>query len=68
MAVTVGRSGAARPVLGTPRALFRVDLKEHRSANFATIDGQRFLVNRNVDTGATSPLTLVLQPLARAGR
>ena len=68
MAVTVGRSGDARPVLGTPRALFRVDLKEHRSANFATIDGQRFLVNRNVDTGATSPLTLVLQPFARAGR
>jgi hypothetical protein len=30
----------------------QVDLKEHRHANFDTIDGQRFLVNRNVDSAA----------------
>jgi hypothetical protein len=66
----VGRGADPRsPVdLGTPQPLFRVDLKSHPRAQFDTIDGRRFLVNRNVDTGATVPLTLLLQPFARAGR
>jgi len=59
-------AGSSGPPLGTPRPLFRVDLKEHERAQFDTIDGRRFLMNRNVSTGATHPLTLVLHALDRA--
>jgi len=70
MAVPLESSAAGRTALslGTPRPLFHADLKEHGHAQFDTIDGRRFLVNRNVSTGAARPLTLVLHALARAQR
>ena len=70
MAVPVesGATGGPAVTIGAPRPLFSVDLKEHRHAQFDTIDGRRFLVNRNVSTGAARPLTLVLHPFARAER
>jgi Tol biopolymer transport system component len=70
MAVPVegGAAGRTAVAIGTPRLLFRVDIKEHRHPQFDTIDGRRFLVNRNVNTGTSHPLTLVLHPFARAER
>jgi hypothetical protein len=54
--------------IGVPRALFRVDIKDHQGPQFDTITGERFLVNRDVDSGAGRPLTLVLQPFTPGGR
>ncbi|MGD8375301.1 MAG: hypothetical protein PVF68_04105, partial [Acidobacteriota bacterium] len=50
----------AEPEFGVPQPLFRVDIKEHASTQFDTIDGQRFLVNRAVRVGLRDPLTLVV--------
>jgi Tol biopolymer transport system component len=66
--VEIGGTGRGGVTIGVPRPLFRVDIKEHERAQFDTIDGKRFLVNRNVDPGAGQPLTLVLQPFTTAGR
>ncbi len=70
MAVPVGSSGTGPNgvTIGEPRALFRVDIKDHEAPQFDTITGERFLVNRDVDSGAGRPLTLVLQPFASSGR
>ncbi len=57
--------------VGTPRPLFRADIKEHStSAQYDTVDGQRFLVNREVGAATTEPLALILNwaaALAAAG-
>jgi Tol biopolymer transport system component len=49
-----------QPILGRPEKLFSMDMKIHRDRQFDTLDGRRFLVNTNVDTGAQAPLTVVL--------
>ena len=58
----LGQEGAAGAALelGVPEVLFRVDIKEHSGRQYDTLDGQRFLVNRDVHAGATDPLTLVM--------
>jgi serine/threonine-protein kinase len=59
-AVTV-RSSSGDLVFGPPRALFRVELKKAAGqAQFDTLDGETFLVNRTRRSGSRSPLTLVL--------
>jgi hypothetical protein len=70
MAVAVGSSGTGPNgvTIGVPRPLFRVDIKDHVHAQFDTITGERFLVNRDVDSGAGRPLTLKLQPFTSSGR
>lgn len=70
MAVQVERKGTGPNgvTIGVPRALFRVDIKDHTAPQFDTITGERFLVNRDVDSGAGRPLTLVLQPFTPSGR
>ncbi len=69
MAVPVGSGTGSKGVaIGAPRALFRVDIKDHTDPQFDTITGDRFLVNRDVDSGAGRPLTLGLQPFMPGGR
>ena len=70
MAVSIA-AGGTEPggvTIGVPRPLFRVDIKEHPHAQYDTIDGERFLVNRNVDGGTNRSLTLVLHPFAAKER
>ena len=58
-AVTVSPSpGDLR--FGRPRALFHVELKHSERAQFDTLDGETFLVNRTRRSGSRAPLTLVL--------
>jgi serine/threonine protein kinase len=58
-AVTVSPSpGDLR--LGRPRALFHAELKQSERAQFDTLDGETFLVNRTRRTGSGASLTLVL--------
>jgi serine/threonine-protein kinase len=45
---------------GRPRALFHVELKRADQAQFDTLDGETFVVNRTRRSGSRSPLTLVL--------
>jgi len=49
-----------QPTLGRPEKLFSMEMKLHSNRQFDTQDGQRFLVNANVDTGGRTPLTVVL--------
>jgi Tol biopolymer transport system component len=59
-AVTV-RSSSGDLVLGRPRALFHVELKKAvGQAQFDTLDGETFVVNRTRRSGSRSPLTLVV--------
>ncbi len=48
-----------QPRLGRPVELFSADKKFHEVRQFDTVDGERFLVNVNVDGGTKTPLTLV---------
>jgi dipeptidyl aminopeptidase/acylaminoacyl peptidase len=63
-AVTVQPSPDARPGselrLGRPQALFRPELKNGTQAQFDTLDGETFVVNRTRRSGSRSALTLVL--------
>jgi serine/threonine-protein kinase len=45
---------------GRPRPLFRVEMKRGGQAQFDTLDGETFLVNRTLRSGSRGPLTLVL--------
>jgi dipeptidyl aminopeptidase/acylaminoacyl peptidase len=53
-----GRQGS-EPGFGEPVPLFRFESKAHVDRQYDTLDGERFLVNRSVRTGARTPLTVV---------
>ncbi len=50
----------SQPRPGKPERLFGVDMRVHSTRQFDTLDGERFLVNTNVNSGARTPLKLVL--------
>ena len=54
-----GEAGAALE-FGVAEVLFRVDNLVNIARPYDTLDGQRFLVSRDVHAGATDPLTLVM--------
>jgi hypothetical protein len=60
MAVTVGPG----PSFGVPKALFRTDvhrdITDVRTHYVPARDGQRFLINTQIDDPAPNPITVVL--------
>jgi serine/threonine protein kinase len=48
-----------QPRLGRPVLLFEIDMKVHHTRQYVTPDGQRFLVNRSLASGARTPLTVL---------
>jgi serine/threonine-protein kinase len=50
---------AGRPVIGRVEKLIGVEMKVHSKRQFDTVDGQRFLLNTSVNSGARTPLTLI---------
>jgi Tol biopolymer transport system component len=49
-----------RPLLQRPVRLFEVPVKFHSERQYDTLDGERFLVNTRLESGARTPLTVVL--------
>lgn len=46
---------------GVPQKLFRADIREYFEArNYDTLDGRQFLINSNVRSGGSKPLSLVI--------
>jgi Tol biopolymer transport system component len=57
---SIGGDGREELRVGSPQALFPVELKPVSHRQFDTRDGETFILNRTRRTGSTAPLTLVM--------